>query len=510
MEAGIVSGIVDGTVRRNTGRSGDSRLITDLMGLLGAAHVLVDPDLTAGYETDWTGAFTGRATAVARPGSTDEVAAVLRVCAAHGVPVVPQGGNTGLVGGSVPAGAAIGAVVLSLRRLTAIEPVDAAAGLVTAGAGATLADVQAHARAAGLDSGVDLAARDSATLGGIAATNAGGERVLRHGMTRGQVAGLEAVLADGRVVRRLTGLPKDNVGYDLPALFVGSEGTLGVITRVQLRLVGLPSARTTALIALADVTSAVELLARLRAAVGSLDAVELMFDDGIDLVRGHQGLPPPFPDRPAGRSRPSRAHNTPYLLVECAGRTDPSDELAAVVETATGVLDVAVAATPTEQARLWAYREGHTAAVNALGVPVKLDVAVPLTRITAFIDDLRELVPTVARPARLHLWGHLAEANLHVNVTGLDRDDSRGRERLTDAILTRVAADGGGIGAEHGVGRAKMAWAGLSRSPAELAVIAAVKHALDPACLLNPGVLVPPYGIALTPGSPVPTPPPPA
>ncbi|WP_370651593.1 FAD-binding oxidoreductase, partial [Frankia sp. Cj3] len=196
------------------------------MGLLGAAHVLVDPDLTAGYETDWTGAFTGRATAVARPGSTDEVAAVLRVCAAHGVPVVPQGGNTGLVGGSVPAGAAIGAVVLSLRRLTAIEPVDAAAGLVTAGAGATLADVQAHARAAGLDSGVDLAARDSATLGGIAATNAGGERVLRHGMTRGQVAGLEAVLADGRVVRRLTGLPKDNVGYDLPALFVGSEGTL--------------------------------------------------------------------------------------------------------------------------------------------------------------------------------------------------------------------------------------------------------------------------------------------
>ncbi|WP_322760206.1 FAD-binding oxidoreductase [Frankia sp. Cr2] len=483
-----------GTVRqgeddRGEDQRGENRLIADLVAALGADHVLVDRDLTAGYETDWTGAFTGRAAAVARPASTGEVAAVLRVCAAHGRPVVPQGGNTGLVGGSVPAGAATGAVVLSLRRLTAIDPVDTAAGLVTAAAGATLADVQTHLRTAGYTIGVDLAARDSATLGGIAATNAGGERVLRHGMTRSQIAGLEAVLADGRLVRRLSGLPKDNVGYDLPALLVGSEGTLGVITRVQLRLIGLPRARTAALIAMADLTAAVNLVALLRATVGSLDAVELMFDDGITLVCDHQGLPTPFP----GRISP--VHNTPYLLVECVGRTDPADELATVLETAAGVLHVAVATTAMDRRRLWTYRDGHTAAVNALGVPVKLDVAVPLTRITAFVDDLPALVRAVTPSARLHLWGHLAEANLHVNITGPDRDDTRSRETLAGAILTRAAADGGSIGAEHGVGRAKMPWIGMSRSPDELAVMTAVKHALDPAGLLNPGVLVPPYGI---------------
>ncbi len=460
-------------------------LITDLVGALGAAHVLTDPDVTVSYETDWTGAFRGRAVAVARPATTDQVAAVLRICARHGVPVVPQGGNTGLVGGSVPAGAAAGAVVLSLRRLTAIEPVDAAAGLVTAGAGATLADVQAHARAAGYGVGVDFAARDSATVGGIAASNAGGERVLRHGMTRGQVAGLEVVLADGSVLRRLSGLPKDNVGYDLPSLFVGSEGTLGVITKVQLRLVGLPAARTAALLAVSDLPAAVGLVATLRATVASLDAVELVFGDGVDLVCAHQGRPAPFPGRPFPQ-------DTPYLLVECVGPTDPTGDLAAAVETATGVLDAVVATTATDRERLWAYREGHTAAVNALDVPLKLDVAVPLARMSAFVDDLRALVPAVAPSARLHLWGHLAEANLHVNVTGLDRGDTGGREELTTAILTRAAADGGSIGAEHGVGRAKMAWVGLSRSPAELAVLAAVKHALDPTGLLNPGVIVSP------------------
>ncbi|WP_131769940.1 FAD-binding oxidoreductase, partial [Candidatus Protofrankia californiensis] len=321
----------------------------------------------------------------------------------------------------------------------------------------------------------------------IAASNAGGERVLRHGMTRGQVAGLEVVLADGAVVRRLSGLPKDNVGYDLPSLFVGSEGTLGVITRVQLRLAGLPAARTTALLAMADLPAAVDLVALLRATVASLDAVELVFGDGVDLVCAHQGRPAPFP----GRSFPP---DTPYLLVECVGSTDPTGDLAAAVETATGVLDAVVATTATDRERLWTYREGHTAAVNAVGVPLKLDVAVPLARMSAFVDDLRGLVRAMAPSARLHLWGHLAEANLHVNVTGLDRDDARGREGVTEAILVRAAADGGSIGAEHGVGRAKMAWVGLSRSPAELAVLAAVKHALDPAGLLNPGVLVPPYG----------------
>ena len=229
-----------------TGNAADAGL-QDLTLLLGAAHVLVDADLRAPYETDWIRRWSGRAAAVVRPGSTEEVAAVLRVCSERGLAVVPQGGNTGMVGAGVPRG---GEVVLSLSRLTGLGEVDGASLQVSAGAGVTLAALQAHARAAGLDAGVDFGARDSATLGGLAACDAGGIRALRHGTVRARIAGLEAVLADGTVVRRMSGLLKDNAGYDLPALLVGSEGTLGVITRVRWRLVPRHDARALALVPL--------------------------------------------------------------------------------------------------------------------------------------------------------------------------------------------------------------------------------------------------------------------
>ena len=225
------------------------RLVTSLADVVGPGHVLVDPDLTASYETDWTGRFTGRAAAVVRPGTTAEVAAVMALLHGAGRPVVPQGGNTGLVGGGVPLH---GEVVVSLRRLAAVEAVDVAAGQVTVGAGATLAAVDDAAAGVGLAVGVDLAARGSATIGGMVATNAGGLRMLRYGGMRAQTAGVEAVLADGRVLSHLGGLTKDNTGYDLAGLLAGSEGTLAVVTRVRLRLVPRLEHRTTGLLAFAD------------------------------------------------------------------------------------------------------------------------------------------------------------------------------------------------------------------------------------------------------------------
>lgn len=446
-------------------------LEAELAGIVGDAHVLVDRSVVASYETDWTGRFSGRACCVVRPSSTEHVAAVVTACAAAGIAVCIQGGNTGLVGGSVPSD---GAVLLSLTRLTAIDEIDTVAGQVTVGAGCTLAGLQAAVRPAGFDVGVDFAARESCTVGGMVATNAGGERVLRWGTTRAQVMGVEAVLADGSTVSRLTGLPKDNTGYDVGALLAGSEGTLAVLCRLRLRLIPLLAGRAVALIAASGTGEAVELVRSLRA-LPTLEAAELFYADGLDLVRGHTGAPAPFPQRyPA------------YLLVECAGAHDPTDELLAALE-ASGddVLDATVASDARGRAALWAYREAHTEAINAAGVPVKLDVAVPLVRLADAVAELPAVVETAAPGARLIVFGHVNEGNLHVNILdALDQD-----EAVTDAVLRLVASYGGSISAEHGVGRAKRAWLGLSRSQSEIAAMRAVKRAVDPTGMLNPGVL---------------------
>ena len=459
--------------------TGSPGLVAALEQIVGETHVLTDPALTSSYERDWTGRFTGQAALVVRPANTADVVGVLRVCAPAGVNVVVQGGNTGLVGGGVPSG---GEVLLSLTRLNTLEPVDEAAGQVTAGAGVRLAALQAHARAADLDFGVDLAARDTATVGGLIATNAGGIRVLRYGSMRAQVLGVEAVLADGGVVSRGGGLPKDNTGYDLTSLFTGSEGTLAVITRARLRLVSRDAARAVALIAVADTAAAVELLARLREHVGAaLSAAELMLDEGLELARAAAGLPRPFAG-PAGA----------YLLVECAGREDPSDLLMSVLAAAPQVLDanVATASDPGGQRALWQYREGHTEAVNAAGVPVKLDVAVPIGELAGLIDVLPQLVSAAAPKSRLFIWGHLNEGNLHVNVVdALEPLGESGAPAVEEAVLHAVAARAGTISSEHGIGRAKAEWLNLSRTPSEIAVMTAVKKALDPTGVFAPGVL---------------------
>jgi FAD/FMN-containing dehydrogenase len=452
----------------------DDPLAADLRAAVGAGHLLVDPELRAPFETDWTGRFSGPARAVVRPATTAEVAAVVRACAAHGAAIVPQGGNTGLVGGGVPRNGGDPPVLLSLTRLDDVGGVDAATGQVEAGAGATLAALQERARAAGLDAGLDFAARDSATVGGVVAVNAGGARALRHGTARARVAGIEAVLPGGEVVTRLAGLLKDNAGYDLPALLVGSEGTLGVITRVRWRLVARQSARVAALIPLESVEHAAHLLGLLRAGLPALEAADFFLDDGLQLVLDHLGISAP-------------ATRTPiYLLVECAERSDPTGDLADVLEAA-GVEDALVADDTASRERLWRLRESHADAINAAGVPVKLDVGVPLARLAEFLTRVPEVVAAAAPIARPILFGHLGDGNVHVNVLGSDPDDPA----VEEAVLRLVAELGGTISAEHGVGVAKARWLELVRSEAEIAAMRAIKSALDPQGLMNPGAVLP-------------------
>jgi FAD/FMN-containing dehydrogenase len=450
------------------------RLLERLRAAVGDQHVLVG-DLVAGYDRDWTGRWRGDPLAVVRPGSTDEVAAVVAACSGAGVPLVPQGGNTGLVGAASPSD---GEVVLSTARLRAVGVPDPVAGTLEAGAGATLATVQDAARAAGLELGVDLASRGTATLGGIVATNAGGARVLRHGTTRQQVLGLEAVLADGSVVTRMTGLPKDNTGYDLVQLLIGSEGTLGVVTRAVLRLSPRPPARAAALLALADAASAVAATRALRAVPG-LDAVEFYTAAGLELVLA------------AGRARAPFAHAAPvHVLAEAVGPDADalSEALATALEDAPGLQDAALATSETDRARLWALRESHTEVLAPLE-PVKLDVAVPLASLADFLDRLPAVVAATAPGVTPVPFGHLAEGNVHVNLPGAGPFDSDGA--VTDAVLKLVASFGGSISAEHGIGRAKRRWLHLGRSAADVAAMRAVKTALDPAGLLSPGRVLP-------------------
>ena len=467
----------------------DAGLIDELTGIVGAVHVLRDPEMTAGYSIDWTRRFAGATPLVIRPGDTAETAAVMSALAAARVPVVPQGGNTGLVGGSVPLA---GEAVLSMRRLNICEPVDELASQVTLGAGVTLAEAHTHVAASGLSVGVDLAARDSATIGGMVATNAGGINVLRYGAMRAQVVGIEAVLADGTVVSHLAGLEKDNTGYDLGSLLAGSEGTLGIITRVRLRLHPTQPERATALLAFETAADAVSAAAALRRGVASLHALEAVFEGAMALVSRHLGVAPPV-GRLGGdshRSPPIEDSGGAWLIAEAAARTDPSDELgAAVEELADLVVDAAVALDPAARQRLWAFRENVTEAISAAGIPHKLDVTLPAARLAEFVDGVPDVVRATDPDAQPLLFGHLGDGNVHVNVLG--PGGAEPADEVDDAVLRYVAELGGSISAEHGIGTAKLSQLHLNRSEAELAAFSAIKRALDPVGLLNPNVLLP-------------------
>lgn len=439
-----------------------------LRALLGDDVVVTDPAINSGYEVDWTGRFRGRAACVVRPRSADQVQTVVRWCADHGVPVVPQGGNTGLVGGGVPDESAQ-AVVLSLRGLDTIGESDTIAGQVTVGAGVTLAELDSALAGTPWEFGVDLGARDSATLGGMAATNAGGLRVLRYGTMRANVLGVEAVLGTGQRISHLQGLVKDNTGYDLAGLLCGSEGTLGVVISLRLRLVPRWRDRCVVWVACDDWDHAVRLASRARLEVDGLDGLEAVDEASMRLVQQQLGLPELF------RPTPSVA-----LLIAWAGRGTPPDALGDLVAPHKHLVGV----DPPAWRSLWAHRERVSEAVATRGIPRKFDVTLPLQRLAEFTRNL----PDVVQGAEAAVFGHLGDGNLHVNLVAAG--ESSPHADLDHRILSNVAEFGGSISAEHGVGRHKVEWLGLNRTPEELTAFARVKAALDPAGIMNPGVIL--------------------
>ena len=454
-------------------------LLVDLASVVGPEHVLTEPDLIAPYATDWGGRWGGPALAVVRPGTTAEVAAVVAACASDGVPVIPQGGNTGLVAGGVPAEHSDPLpVIVSTRRLTRLDPIDAVSGQVTVGAGVTLGDLHRYVAQNGWEYGVDLAARDSATVGGTVATNAGGIRVIAHGMTRAQVVGVEAVLPDGSVIEHLAGLPKDNTGYDLASLLTGSEGTLGVITAVRLRLHRPHAPSSVALIGVESYDQALDLM---RSAVRpgcTLLAAEVTDQTGVELAMRMSGLPWPL-ERPHPLT----------LLLEVAdggeGEGFDGDVL--------GSLDVSVGLDATERARLWTYRELQgqvfTAYAAEHGAPPahKLDISVPMRDLARCAALLKERVEAYPGVIAFGVFGHLGDGNIHVEIAGPDVDD----EAVDMIVLGAVSEFGGSVSAEHGIGRAKSHHLSMSRSSTEIAAMRAIKSALDPQGIMNPGVLLP-------------------
>ena len=441
-------------------------------------------DVLAPYCVDWRGRVRGDAAMIVWPRDTEQVAAVVRAAAAGGVPLVPQGGNTGLVGGATPDARGT-AVIVALTRLDAIGPVDAAGPTVTVGAGAILANVQCAAAAAGCAFPLDLAAKGSATIGGLVATNAGGVQVLRHGTMRARVAGLEAVLASGAVVDTLSPLVKDNSGYSLTQLLIGAEGTLGIVTAATLRLVPAPREAVVAWAGVADPAAALALLQRLRGDLGDVvESFELIPRAGVDLVAAH-GLRPPLADGPAWQ-----------VLIELTA-VRPHGLAAALAEVlaAAGSDDAVIAQSDAQAAALWRVRETLPEAERRDGVAVKHDLSVPVAALPAFVASTTPAVEAAWRGSRVLAFGHLGDGNLHYNVRaplGVDSvawADANG-PTITGFVNDRVIAAGGSISAEHGIGSVKAAELARTAPPGKLATLRAIKVALDPLGIMNPGKIL--------------------
>jgi FAD/FMN-containing dehydrogenase len=446
--------------------------------IVGARHVLTAPADTEPYFTDWRRQYSGVAECVVRPASTDEVAAVVAACAREGVAVVPQGGNTGLVGGSVPTNARR-EIVLSLARLNRIRTVDPLNDTITVEAGCILAAVQNAAAEAGRLFPLSLAAEGSCQIGGNLSTNAGGVNVLRYGTAREQVLGLEVVLPDGRVWDGLRALRKDNTGYDLKQLFLGAEGTLGVITAAVLRLFPRPSARVTAWIALDTPRAAVELLAALRERLGDrLSAFELASRSCLDAVLAFA----------RGAQDPLAAVHPWYVLAEVAdsGETRALQERveAALADCAErGALRDAAIAQSFEQARaLWRIRETIP---EAQFTNVKHDISIPVSSIAQFIERAGEMLRERFGAIEVYCFGHVGDGNLHYNVGSQALMGQRAEVSRT--VYDALDAFAGSISAEHGLGQLKREEVRRHKSPIELELMHALKRALDPKGLMNPG-----------------------
>lgn len=447
--------------------------------------VRTSPVDLAPHLTDWRGQKTGRADALLLPRSTADVAEIVRWAGRHGVGLVPQGGNTGLVGGSVPEPLADRPVaVLSLRRMDAIEGIDPAGLSMVVGAGAILANVHSAAEQAGCRFPLSLGAKGSATIGGLVSTNAGGVQVLRHGTMRALVLGMEAVLPDGSVLNQLSALRKDNSGYDLKQLLIGAEGTLGVVTRVALRLAPALRQRSTAWAGLATAEQALALLRRLRAEAGeTVESYELISAEAHDLTL-HQmpGLRAPLPG------------SHPYhVLIELAASAEVMESVLAAAIEADEADDAVIATSEAQADAMWAIRESIPEAEKRNGGAVKNDISVAVADVPAFHAEAVRLLQAAHPGARAFVFGHLGDGNLHWNILPpadappgwLKREGEQARTQLHDLI----ARFHGSISAEHGIGTLKAAELARLGDPAKLAAMRAIKAALDPRGILNPGKL---------------------
>ncbi|WP_408054991.1 FAD-binding oxidoreductase [Stutzerimonas azotifigens] len=465
----------------------DNVLIERLQALLGETGLIRDPQRMAPYLCDWRKAYRGRAALVLRPASTGEAAAAVRLCHEAGVPLVPQGGNTGLCGGSIPDDSGE-QVVLSLSRMNRIRALDVQNDTVTVEAGVILAQLQAAAAEAGRLFPLSLGAEGSCTVGGNLATNAGGTAVLRYGNMRELTLGLEVVLPDGQVWNGLRGLRKDNTGYDLKQLFIGAEGTLGVITAAVLKLYPAIRSRATAWTALPSAEAAVALIGALRARCGDrLTGFELMSRQSLEFVLRH--LP--------GCSDPFAEPHPWYVLIELS---DPSAEaaLGEWLEASLGegfesglVRDAVIATSEAQVAALWALREGISEAQNHEGPSLKHDITVPISLIPEFIASTGARLEQALPGVRIVCYGHVGDGNLHYNLSkppGMEDAAFKSRQpQLTTLVFDATSAMHGSISAEHGLGQAKRDAVRHYKDPVEQALMRALKHTLDPRGLMNPG-----------------------
>jgi FAD/FMN-containing dehydrogenase len=462
-------------------------LLTSLAGIVGAAHVLTAAADMAPALTDWRGRYIGRARCIVKPADTAQVAAVVATCAAAGVPMVPQGGNTGLCGGATP-DASGNAVVINLSRLNRIRDIDIANNTIAVEAGCVLQQVQEAAERANRLFPLALAAQGSCQIGGNLSTNAGGVHVLRYGNTRDLTLGLEVVLPDGRVWNGLRGLRKDNTGYDLKYLFIGAEGTLGIVTAAVLKLFPKPQTTAVAWLAVADPAAAVALLGRMREAFADrVCAFEIVGRAALDLVLQHI---------PGARDPLAQPHDW-YVLMELAD-TLVGFDLAAAVEVALmaemeagRVRDAVVARSIGQAQALWALRENISEAQRIEGISIKHDIAVPVSRIAEFIAAAGEALQRAFGAVRIVVFGHIGDGNLHYN---LSRPQAANNEQFiaqTPAanriVHDLVARLGGSISAEHGLGQLKRGEILRYKSAVEMELMRRVKAALDPHNLMNPG-----------------------
>ncbi len=459
-----------------------------LADLLGPNAWLTSADERAPYEREWRGYWKGECIGVARPQDTATVAAIVEIVHEHRIPVVAHGGNTGLVGGGLPHGG----IVVSTERMTVIRDLDPENMTLTVDAGCILADVQATADEAGLYFPLSLGAEGSCRIGGNISTNAGGVAVLRYGNIRDMVLGLEVVLADGRVWNGLRGLRKDNTGYDLKQLFIGAEGTLGIVTAVTLKLFPKPREKVTALAALDGWQTSLDLFNRLQREAGdALSAFEAMASPGVDLAVTHV----PDVNAPFAESYPH------YVLLELTSpRTDSGlqrlaeDVLARAIED--GIArDIIVAQSVEQQNALWRIREGIPEAQPRAGGSIKHDISVPVSKIPAFIEKAGAYVRGIVPGVHIVAFGHLGDGNIHYNLTQPDDMQTdvfmANWDEITQHVHALAANLGGSFSAEHGIGEIKRDDLQRLRGETEIDVMRRIKRALDPKGILNPGKVIP-------------------